>query len=125
METSGSAYDSLMTSLQIGRWSVEPSDGTLSSGTEIVHLEPRVMAVLLFLVERRGRLVTHAELLRGVWPDAHVAPGALARAISILRRVLGDDAKNPSYIQTVPKRGYRFVMPDTASVPAPARSPAA
>src|SRR5262245_22542968 len=110
METSGSAYDSLMNRLQIGRWSVDPSDGTRTSDTGVVHLEPRVMAVLVFLVERRGVLVTHADLLQGVWADAHVAPGALARAISILRRVLGDDAKNPTYIETVPKRGYRFLL---------------
>jgi len=107
-----------MNPLQIGRWSVDPADGTLRSPSEVVHLEPRVMAVLVFLVERRGRLVTHADLLNGVWRDAHVAPGAMARAISILRRVLGDDARNPTYIETVPKRGYRFVCPDAPLEPA-------
>jgi len=109
-----------MNAVQIGRWSVDPSDGTLTSGDDVVRLEPRVMAVLMFLVERRGTLVSHAELLQGVWPDAHVAPGALARAISILRRVLSDDARNPTYIETVPKRGYRFLVPGPAPADAPA-----
>src|SRR5262249_31341789 len=77
MKPSGNPYDSLMSTVQIGRWTANPSDGTLTSATGIVRLEPKVMAVLMFLVERRGALVTHAELLDGVWPDAHVAPGAL------------------------------------------------
>src|SRR5262249_14782003 len=100
-----------MDRIVIGQWTLDPSDGTIASDGRVARLEPRVMAVLLFLVERQGTVVTHDDLLRGVWHDTHVAPGALARSISILRRALGDDAREPTYIETVPKRGYRFVGP--------------
>ncbi len=100
--------------MRIGDWVVDPSDGTLASNGQVIRLEPRVMAVLLFLVERRAAVVSHDELLAGVWRDAHVTPTSLARSISVLRRALGDDAKRPIYIETVPKRGYRLMPPAAA-----------
>jgi DNA-binding winged helix-turn-helix (wHTH) protein/tetratricopeptide (TPR) repeat protein len=104
--------------LVVGRWTVDPREGTLAADGRVVRLEPKVMAVLLFLLERRGTVVTHDELLEGVWRDTHVAPGALARSISILRRELDDDAKRPTYIHTIPKRGYRLDVPAPAGVAA-------
>src|SRR4029453_6624276 len=104
--------------LVMGRWTVDPKEGTLAADGRVVRLEPKVMAVLLFLLERRGTVVTHDELLEGVWRDTHVAPGALARSISILRRELDDDAKRPTYIHTIPKRGYRLDVPAPAGVAA-------
>src|SRR5262245_37420279 len=98
--------------VKIGRWTVDPRDGSVAaSGRVINRLEPKVMAVLLLLFEHQGEVVTHDELMQRVWPDTHVAPGALARTISILRHVFEDDAKNPVYIHTVPKRGYRLQVP--------------
>ena len=115
-----------MAHIRIGRWVADPSDGTLSADGQRIRLEPKVMGVLLFLAERQGSVVTHDELLRSVWPGVHVSPGALARSISILRRALGDDTKHPTYIETVPKRGYRLTIPPApveCSSPAAVRRP--
>jgi len=67
------------------------------------------MAVLVHLAVREGKVVSKRELLDSVWGGAVVEEGALARCISELRSVLGDDARAPSYIQTVPTRGYRLI----------------
>ena len=74
-----------------------------------IDLEPKVFDVLRFLIVRRDRLVTKEELLDNVWAGTFVAPNALTRAIAQLRKALGDDAGQPRYIETVSKRGYRFV----------------
>lgn len=72
-------------------------------------LEPKSLNVLVFLIEQRGRLVEKQELLDAVWGDAHVTENVLTRAIAQLRKVLGDDAREARYIETVPTRGYRFI----------------
>lgn len=76
---------------------------------EPVALEPKAFEALIFLLERRGRLVTKDELLDGVWKDAFVTPNALTRIVAQLRRALGEDARAARYIETVPTRGYRFI----------------
>src|SRR5262245_47998021 len=80
---------------------------------ERVWLEPKAMDVLLHLVANRDRLVTKDELLDSAWKDAFVTPNALTRAIAQLRKALGDDVEHPRLIETVAKRGYRFVAPVT------------
>lgn len=91
---------------------VEPLDGTLTrADAEPVHLEPKVMEVLLVLAGRNDRTVSRAELLDTVWRGQVAADELLTRAISELRRSLGDDPRSPVYIRTVPKRGYRFIGP--------------
>jgi transcriptional activator of cad operon len=95
--------------IRIGAWVLDRSDGTLTREHSTVRLEPKVLAVLLHLVERQGDVVTHEDLLRDVWKDTHVVAGALARAVSLLRTAFDDDAYHPSYIETVPKRGYRLI----------------
>ena len=72
-------------------------------------LEPKAVRVLLYLIENRGRAVGKDELLGAVWGDTAVTDNALTRVIAQLRRELGDDARNPRYIQTVPTLGYRFI----------------
>ncbi len=84
-------------------------------GDEQVQLPPKPFAVLQYLVEHAGSLVTQDELLAGVWPDVHVQPEVLRRYILEVRRALGDPAGAPRFIETLPKRGYRF-MPDVTSV---------
>ena len=98
-----------MRRLRIGTWVLDPADGTLTSEHTTVRLEPKVLAVLVYLLESRGAVVLHEDLLRDVWKDTHVVPGALARTISLLRTAFDDDAYHPSYIETVPKRGYRLI----------------
>ncbi|MGE3844232.1 MAG: winged helix-turn-helix domain-containing protein, partial [Vicinamibacterales bacterium] len=85
-----------------------------------VDLEPKAFDVLRTLLEHRDRLVTKDELLNAVWPDTFVTPNVLTRAIAQLRKALGDDAVEAKYIQTVTKRGYRFIVHVTVDAEAPA-----
>src|SRR5262245_59853427 len=76
-----------------------------------VRLEPKALELLLFLAAHSGRLVTKAEIQAAVWKDTFVTENALTRLVALLRKALGDDAKEARYIETVPTRGYRFVAP--------------
>jgi DNA-binding winged helix-turn-helix (wHTH) protein/tetratricopeptide (TPR) repeat protein len=78
---------------------------------ERVLLMPKAFAVLSYLIERAGRLVTHDELLEAVWPGSVVEPQAVRRHILEVRTALGDRPKNSLFIETIPKRGYRFIAP--------------
>jgi len=69
------------------------------------------MRLLLCLAARAGDIVSIEELLEQVWPDVVVSPDSVYQAVASLRRILGDDSKKPSYIATVPRRGYRMVAP--------------
>lgn len=73
-------------------------------------LTPKVLDTLLVLVENRGRLLSKEELMNTVWPDTHVEEGNLVSNISILRKTLGETDDGRPYIQTIPKRGYRFAV---------------
>src|SRR5208282_2486814 len=78
---------------------------------ERIRLTPKAFAVLQYLVNNPGRLVTQNELLGAVWPDTFVQPEVLKSQILDVRHALGDDAKNPRFIETLPRRGYQFVAP--------------
>jgi DNA-binding winged helix-turn-helix (wHTH) protein/tetratricopeptide (TPR) repeat protein len=78
-----------------------------------ISLMPKPFAVLQYLVEHPGRLVTHDQLLGAVWPDTYVQPEVLRRYILEIRRALGDSAEAPRFVQTIPKRGYQFIAPVT------------
>jgi predicted ATPase len=81
-----------------------------------IALSPKPFAVLRYLVENPGRLVTHDELLDALWPETYVQPQVLRTYVLDLRKVLGDDAGKPRFIQTLPKRGYCFVARVTDAV---------
>lgn len=85
-----------------------------------IALPPRVLGVLELLTERPGQVVARQELLDRVWKDAFVTDTSLAEAVSFLRQALGDDPQSPRYIQTVHRRGYRFVAPLRGASSAPA-----
>jgi DNA-binding winged helix-turn-helix (wHTH) protein/tetratricopeptide (TPR) repeat protein len=76
---------------------------------ESVHIQTRAFDALVLLVQRRGQVVSKAELLATIWPDIHVEESSLPVMISAIRRAIGDDGRNQKYIQTVSKYGYRFV----------------
>jgi DNA-binding winged helix-turn-helix (wHTH) protein/tetratricopeptide (TPR) repeat protein len=80
-------------------------------GETRISLMPKPFAVLTYLVEHSGRLVTHEELLAAIWPDTFVQPEVLRRYVLEIRRVLGDSAETPRFIRTFPKRGYQFIAP--------------
>lgn len=86
-------------------------------GNTRISLMPKPFAVLRYLVDNAGRLVSHEELLNAVWPDTFVQPEVLRRYILEIRRVLGDEADDPHFVETLPKKGYQFmaVVTDTAN----------
>ena len=88
---------------------VEPSLNSVTGPAGAIRLEPKVMQVLVCLAENAGDVVPKERLMRSVWPDAFVGDDVLTRCISELRRVFGDDAKEPRFIQTIPKTGYRLI----------------
>ena len=94
-----------------GPFVFDPSNQLLWRGGQEVPLPPRVVGVLGLLVARPGEVVSRQELIDAVWKDAFVSDTSLAEAISFLRQALGDDPQQPSYIQTVHRRGYRFLHP--------------
>src|SRR6185312_1531479 len=107
-----------------GPFSFDAQNRLLSrDGTEI-PLPPRVLGVLELLLSRPGEVISRQELLDSVWKDAFVTDTSLAEAISFLRQALGDDPQAPRFVQTVHRRGYRFVQPIT-SPPTPAAVTAA
>ena len=95
--------------LCIGDWRVNPNSGEMSRNGETVRLEARTLRLLLCLAEHPGEVVSINALLDSVWPGVAVSPDSVYQAITTLRRQLGDDPKQPSYIATVPRLGYRLV----------------
>ncbi|WP_341501375.1 winged helix-turn-helix domain-containing protein [Gallaecimonas sp. GXIMD4217] len=93
----------------LGEWLVRPDLNLLIQGDQEVALEPRAMVLLEALARQAGEAVSREALLDEAWPDIIVSDNALNQFIVKLRRALGDDAKNPSYIVTVPKKGYRLI----------------
>jgi DNA-binding winged helix-turn-helix (wHTH) protein len=80
-------------------------------GAGQVDLSPKLLDVLLHLLDHAGELVTKDALLDAVWPHANVTDNAVAQAVSELRQALGDDSASPRFIKTVARRGYRFIAP--------------
>ena len=76
-----------------------------------VPIAPKGFDVLAYLVEHAGRLVTQDEILEALWSETYVNPEVLRKYILEVRKSLGDRPDNPEFIETVPKRGYRFVAP--------------
>jgi len=93
----------------VGEFEVVPRRLEISHHGQVIQIEPKVMGVFVDLVQSAGVPRTKREILQSVWPDVVVGDAVLSRAISILRHTLGEDAKHPCYIQTIPRVGYRFV----------------
>src|SRR5215472_2723879 len=94
---------------EFGPFRLDPSQELLVEGTKHVPLTQKAFRTLLVLVESRGQIVSKEELLQKVWPDTFVGEAVLAQNVSTLRKQLKDDPGAAHYIETVPKRGYRFV----------------
>lgn len=91
------------------RYRLDERERQLLAGTQVVSLPPKVFDLLAVLVQNPGRLLSKQDLLDKVWPDVAVEEGSLTRGISYLRQALGTTADGQHYIQTVSKRGYRFI----------------
>jgi pimeloyl-ACP methyl ester carboxylesterase/DNA-binding winged helix-turn-helix (wHTH) protein len=93
------------------------SAGRLSCGPKPLDLPPKAFGVLRYLAERPGQLVSKEELLQGIWPDVHVSSDVLKVTIAEIRRVLDDPCREPRFIETAHRRGYRFVGRTEKSAP--------
>jgi len=94
---------------RVGPWLVRPGLNVISKDGNSVHLEPKVMEVLVCLAKHPGETVLRTDLLQTVWLGAFVTDDALKRCIFELRRAFNDDASTPDVIETIPKRGYRMI----------------
>jgi TolB-like protein/DNA-binding winged helix-turn-helix (wHTH) protein/Tfp pilus assembly protein PilF len=97
--------------LQVGDWAVEPALNQLSAAGKTVKLEPKAMAVLVYLANRPGQVVSREALLSTVWSGVVVGDDSLTQVVIKLRKALGDAPDEPAYIQTISKGGYRLVAP--------------
>lgn len=93
----------------LAEWTVEPELNSISKDGMAIHLEPKVMKVLVQLAAAPGQVLSKEHLIQSVWPDTFVSDDVLTRCISVLRREMHDDPHAPRYIQTIPKAGYRLV----------------
>jgi pimeloyl-ACP methyl ester carboxylesterase/DNA-binding winged helix-turn-helix (wHTH) protein len=91
-----------------GRFRLDAANLLLFEGEEVVTLTPKACATLLALVENRGSLMSKEELMRRVWPEEFVEENNLAQNIHVLRKILDSETEDVKYIETIPKRGYRF-----------------
>jgi len=105
--------------LRIGTWKVDPAAGELSRDGQTVRVEARTMRLLLCLAQHAGEVVSIDELLNQAWSGVVVTPDSVYQAITSLRRLLGDDARQPTYIVNVPRLGYRLVATVTPWVDEP------
>jgi len=108
------------TTLLIGDWCVNPASGQISRDGQNVRVEARTMRLLICLANRAGEAVSIDELLEQVWAGVIVTPDSVYQTVALLRRLLGDDPKQPSYIATVPRLGYRMVAAVSPWVDKPA-----
>jgi transcriptional activator of cad operon len=95
--------------VQVGEWIVNPSLDSISRGGETQKLEPRTMRLLMCLANSASEVVSVDRLLTEVWVDVVVGSASVYEAVSQLRKILGDVGPNPSYIVTVPRKGYRLI----------------
>lgn len=122
MDTTEAQRPGFAADFRVGGWLVEPSLDRVSRNGTVLRLRPQLMDLLVVLAERAGRTVSKETILATVWQGQHVAESGMTRCIAEIRQALEDDAREPTMIQTIPKRGYRLVAPvevlDTQPAPA-------
>src|SRR5262245_49295034 len=96
---------------EFGRFQLNGPEGILLKEGRPVPLTPKGFDLLILVVENRGHLVPKEEIMSRLWPENFVEETNINRNISTLRRALSDSPNEPAYIETVPKRGFRFVAP--------------
>jgi TolB-like protein/DNA-binding winged helix-turn-helix (wHTH) protein len=112
--------------LRIGDWRVDANSGKIARGGESIRLDVRAMRLLLCLAARPGQVVSIDDLINHVWGGVAVSPDSVYQALTSLRRQLGDDSRQPAYIETVPRLGYRMIAqvgPWVESTSKPAATP--
>jgi DNA-binding winged helix-turn-helix (wHTH) protein len=99
----------LIAPFRIGPFLVDPVKSVFERGDHRVRVEPKAMRVLLYLAERSGQEVPREEILRAVWDGSPACAEVLTNAIWELRKAFGDDPREPEFIQTISRKGYRLV----------------
>ena len=107
-----------MRDFQVGDWLVEPNLNRIRREEKVVPIEPKIIEVLVCLANHPGEVLPKEKIIAAVWPDTFVSEGVLTYSISELRKAFGDDAREPRFIQTIPRKGYRLIAP--VAQPAPA-----
>ncbi len=107
----------MATSWHFGPYTLDIDNAYLWRDRQRIDLRPKTFAVLAYLVRHAGELVTKAELLEAVWPETAVGDGVLKISLVELRKAFGETAKHPQFIETVPRRGYRFIASATQNTP--------
>ncbi|MGH2361155.1 MAG: winged helix-turn-helix domain-containing protein, partial [bacterium] len=105
--------------LLFGPYRLDPVNGDLWRGREVLKLPPKPLAVLCYLAKHRGRLVSKEELLDSVWGSRWLSETVLKTTIKTIRRVLQDDPRAPCYIEPRARRGYRFIAEITSAAALP------
>jgi len=98
-------------SFRVGEFLIEPQINSITGAEKTSRIEPKVMQVLVRLAEQANEVVPKEKLIQSVWSDTFVTDDVLTRAISELRKVFGDNAKESRFIQTIPRSGYRLIAP--------------
>ena len=112
MEPASTADQPTVTApFRVGDWIAEPMANRLTRGDDVRRVEPKVMEVLATMAARPGETVTKDEFMAEVWTGTVVTDDVLARCISELRKALDDSARNPTYVETLRKRGYALIAP--------------
>lgn len=96
---------------QLAGWQVQPQLNSISRDAQTIRVEPKMMQVLVFLAQHPGEVVSKEELVHEVWRDTFVTDDVLVRCVSGLRKAFGDSAGRAAVIETIPKRGYRLLLP--------------
>ena len=96
---------------RVSDWFIGPQLNSISANGNTIRVEPKIMQVLVCLAEHANEVVSKERLIQSVWTDTFVSDDVLTRSISELRRVFGDNPKEPRFIQTIPKSGYRLIAP--------------
>ena len=95
---------------RFGEFTIDADQRVLLRHGKPLLLAPKVLETLLTLVQNGGRIIEKEELMKRLWPDTFVEESNLTYCIVQLRKTLGDEARHPRYIETIPKRGYRFIV---------------
>src|SRR5215831_7103148 len=106
-------------SVRFGPFTADPAGYRLLKGETPIPLSPKALDLLLLFAGRPGLLFTKDDILKALWPDVAVTDNALTQVVSELRQALGDDPARPRYVETVPRRGYRFVATVESTAIAP------
>ncbi|HEX8892942.1 MAG TPA: winged helix-turn-helix domain-containing protein [Terriglobales bacterium] len=108
---------------KFGSFRIDATDQCLWHDGKRVQITPKAFDVLRYLVDHPARLVTQDEILEAIWPEVYVNPEVLRKYILEIRKALDDKPDDPQFVETVPKRGYRFVAPvhDESTIESPAR----